>query len=85
MITDQVIRENPTSRGNETSAEVLIGPPWRIWSRTPVNSSGTRLTLGSGRRPRGTPPARREVKEVYEGEERKKEEHEKGTNIAVSC
>ena len=24
---DQVIRENPASRGTETSAEVLVGPP----------------------------------------------------------
>ena len=27
---DQVIRENPASRGTETSAEELVGPPWRI-------------------------------------------------------
>jgi hypothetical protein len=25
--SDQVIRENPASRGTETSAEVLVGPP----------------------------------------------------------
>jgi len=25
---DQVIRENPASRGTEVSAEVLVGPPW---------------------------------------------------------
>ena len=45
--TDQVIRENPASRGTETSAEVLVGPPLGAggWSETPVNSSGTRLTL----------------------------------------
>ena len=44
---DQVIRENPASRGTETSAEVLVGPPLGAggWSETPVNSSGTRLTL----------------------------------------
>ena len=31
---DQVIRENPASRGKpgETSAEVLVGPPWRMES-----------------------------------------------------
>jgi hypothetical protein len=28
----QVIRENPPSRGTETSAEVLVGPPWRMVS-----------------------------------------------------
>jgi hypothetical protein len=26
------IRENPASRGTETSAEVLVGPPWRMES-----------------------------------------------------
>jgi hypothetical protein len=26
----RVIRENPASRGTETSAEVLVGPPWRM-------------------------------------------------------
>ena len=43
----QVIRENPASRGTETSAEVPVGPPLGAggWSETPVNSSGTRLTL----------------------------------------
>ena len=43
---DQVIRENPASRGTETSAEVLVGPPLGAggWSETPVNSSGTRLS-----------------------------------------
>ena len=42
-----MIRENPASRGTETSAEVLVGPPLGAggWSETPVNSSGTRLTL----------------------------------------
>jgi hypothetical protein len=30
--SDQVIRENPASRGTETSAEVLVGPPWRMES-----------------------------------------------------
>ena len=29
VCTDQVIRENPANRGTETSAEVLVGPPWR--------------------------------------------------------
>ena len=45
--SDQVIRENPASRSTETSAEVLVGPPLGAggWSETPVNSSGTRLTL----------------------------------------
>ena len=34
---DQVIRENPASRGTETSAEVLVGPPLGAggWSETP--------------------------------------------------
>ena len=42
--SDQVIRENPASRGTEASAEVLVGPPLGAggWSETPVNSSGTR-------------------------------------------
>ena len=30
---DQVIRGNPASRGTETSAEVLVGPPWRMESK----------------------------------------------------
>ena len=29
---DEVISENPASRGTETSAEVLVGPPWRMES-----------------------------------------------------
>ena len=29
----QVIRENPANRGTETSAEVLVGPSWRMESR----------------------------------------------------
>ena len=50
FLSDQVIRENPASRGTETSAEVLVGPPLGAggWSETPVNSSGTRLTLALG-------------------------------------
>jgi hypothetical protein len=32
QVSDQVIRENPASRGTETSAEVLVGPPWRMES-----------------------------------------------------
>ena len=31
-VSDQVIRETPASRGTETSAEVLVGPPWRMVS-----------------------------------------------------
>ena len=31
--SDKVIRENPANRGTETSAEVLVGPPWRMKSR----------------------------------------------------
>ena len=31
-LSDQVIRENPASRGTETSAEELVGPPWRMVS-----------------------------------------------------
>ena len=40
VVSDQVIRENPASRGTETSAEVLVGPPLGAggWSETPVNS-----------------------------------------------
>ena len=34
-VSDQVIRENPASRGTETSAEVLVGPPWRMVSNEP--------------------------------------------------
>ena len=31
LTSDQVIAgETPASRGTETSAEVLVGPPWRI-------------------------------------------------------
>ena len=38
--SDQVIRENPASRGTETSAEVLVGPPLGAggWSETPVRN-----------------------------------------------
>ena len=57
ICTDQVIRENPASRGTETSAEVLVGPPWRMESNAGVNSSGTRVTLTLGGGPRD-PPAR---------------------------
>ena len=32
QVIRQVIRGNPASRGTETSAEVLIGPPWRMVS-----------------------------------------------------
>ena len=32
LYPDQVIRENPANRGTETSAEVLVGPPWRMES-----------------------------------------------------
>ena len=41
---DQVIRENPASRGTETSAEVLAGPPGRMVSNAgpQTDSSGTR-------------------------------------------
>ena len=42
---DQVIRENPASRGTETSAEVLVGPPWRMESNAGQQQCGTRLTL----------------------------------------
>ena len=28
----RVIRGNPASRGTEASAEVLVGPPWRMES-----------------------------------------------------
>ena len=61
---DQVIRENPASRGTETSAESLVGPPWRMESNAAgPQQSRTRLASydacsASGRRPRWTPPAR---------------------------
>ena len=29
-VSDELIREDPANRGTETSAEVLVGPPWRI-------------------------------------------------------
>ena len=39
LVSDQVIREDPAGassyvrgRGTETSAEVLVGPPWRMES-----------------------------------------------------
>ena len=32
VVDDQVIRGNPASRGTEASAEVLVGPPWRMES-----------------------------------------------------
>ena len=32
-LTVIVIRENPASRGTETSAEVLVGPPGRMVSK----------------------------------------------------
>ena len=52
----QVMREHGPSRGTETSADVLIGPPGRMVSNAGVHSSGTRLTLAvAGRRPRWTP------------------------------
>ena len=38
---DQVIRKDPASRGTETSAEVLVGPPGDDaggWNRTLVHS-----------------------------------------------
>ena len=38
---DQVIRENPASRGTETSAEVLVGPPGRI-----VSNAGPQRPVG---------------------------------------
>ena len=31
-LLDQVIREKPANRGTEASAEVLVGPPWRMES-----------------------------------------------------
>ena len=56
--SDQVIRENPASRGTETSAEVLVGPPSWV-PGDGVKRRSTAVVLGnahSGRRPRGTPP-----------------------------
>ena len=32
LLSEQVIRETPASRGTETSAEELVGPPWRMVS-----------------------------------------------------
>ena len=52
---DQVIRENPASRGTETSAEVLVGPPWRMvsnaaqqqWYGDGANPPDSRVACGS--------------------------------------
>jgi hypothetical protein len=44
-----VIRGNPASRGTETSAEVLVGPPWRMESNAGSTAVGvyqsSRFTL----------------------------------------
>jgi hypothetical protein len=47
-VSDQVIRDNPASRGTETSAEVLVGPPWRMESNAGQQQWYTRLTLALG-------------------------------------
>ena len=56
---DQVITENPASRGTETSAEGLVGPPGLVVSNagrlTAVVLGRLTLTLGGGPR---NPPAR---------------------------
>ena len=40
---DQVIRGNPASRGTKISAEVLVGPPWRMES-----NAGQQVGVGVG-------------------------------------
>ena len=57
-LCDQVIRENPASRGIDTSAEAFLSVRPGGWCRTPVNSRGTRLTLTLGGGLEGPPPAR---------------------------
>ena len=49
-IRDQVIRENPASQGTETSAEVLVGPPWRMVSNAGQQQwyGGYKCTLDGG-------------------------------------
>ena len=39
-VSDEVIRENPASRGTETSAEVLVGPPVRPGGWMVVSNAG---------------------------------------------
>ena len=41
--SDQVIRENPASRGTETHRQRFLSVRPGGWCRTPVNSSGTRV------------------------------------------
>ena len=43
------MRENPASRGTETSAEVLVGPPWRVESNA---GQQTAVVLGIKRKRR---------------------------------
>ena len=53
---DQVIRENPANRGTETSAEVLVGPPWRREPNAGQQQSvrGRCVSVYSRRRPNGS-------------------------------
>ena len=49
-----MIRENPASRGTETSAEVLVGPPWRMVSNAGQQQWYGGYPLHSRRRPNGS-------------------------------
>ena len=62
--SDQVIREDPAvrssyvrGRGTETSAEVLVGPPWRMESNA-GQQQWYLVNAHSRRRPRGGHSAR---------------------------
>ena len=46
---------DPASRGTETSAEVLVGPPWRMVSNAGQQQWYRGLSVYSRRRPNGSP------------------------------
>ena len=79
---DRVIRENPASRGTETSAEELVGPPWRI-----VSNAGQQQWYGgypcTRRRPNGSlrpvnrPPPHPPLQSASEGIGNKKKNGER--------
>ena len=58
-----MIRENPASRGTETSAEVLVGPPGRM-----VSNAGQQQWYGGRRPPEGRPPERVSQNETAVGD-----------------
>jgi hypothetical protein len=45
-VSDQVIRENPASRGTETSAEVLVGPASALAEADGVANAGQQQWYG---------------------------------------